>query len=167
MKTWVPLCDSVCLSQSPHLWSHTLIKMYTCISTCIHANWLPISALSLLHIYMQTWMSLCGIVCLFQSSHSSLACVHASVHVLISPWVSMSAPPNWNRGLTSKWRSNLQSEVPLPARGLTSDQMSYFQSPLIRGETYNWRWTSDWRWDLHLEVISPFQEDLSPPVGVT
>ena len=34
METWIPLCGSVCVSQSPYHWSHTLIKMYTCISTC-------------------------------------------------------------------------------------------------------------------------------------
>ena len=46
--------------------------------------------------------------------------------------------------------------------------------PLIEGETSNQRQdqlevgligggTSDWRWDLHLEVRPPFQKDLSAP----
>ena len=38
METWVLVCGSVCVSQSPCLWSHTMIKMCTCISTCIHVH---------------------------------------------------------------------------------------------------------------------------------
>ena len=40
METWISLCGSVCVcvSQSPYHWSHTLIKMCTCISTCIHVH---------------------------------------------------------------------------------------------------------------------------------
>ena len=39
MRTWVPLCDIVCLSQSAwDFWSHTFVRMCTCISTCIYAN---------------------------------------------------------------------------------------------------------------------------------
>ena len=36
--TWKPGCSCValCVSQSPCCWSHTLIKMFTCIRTCIH-----------------------------------------------------------------------------------------------------------------------------------
>ena len=33
METWVPLCVTVCVSHSPRLCSHTLFRMYTCIST--------------------------------------------------------------------------------------------------------------------------------------
>ena len=38
METWVPLCGTLCVSQSPSFWSHTLIKMCTCITTCLHVN---------------------------------------------------------------------------------------------------------------------------------
>ena len=46
-QTWVPLCGTVCLSQSPCLWSHTLIKMCTCISTSIHVHPTPNVSLTL------------------------------------------------------------------------------------------------------------------------
>ena len=39
VETWVLVCGTVCVSQSPCLWSHTLIKVCTCnISTCIHVH---------------------------------------------------------------------------------------------------------------------------------
>ena len=41
MGWWVPVCGTVCVSQSPCLWSNTLIKMCTCISTCIHVHVTP------------------------------------------------------------------------------------------------------------------------------
>ena len=41
MKTWVPLCDIVCLSQSAYFWSHTFVRMYTCINTCIYVHLTP------------------------------------------------------------------------------------------------------------------------------
>ena len=41
MKTWVPLCDIVCLSQSTYFWSHTFVRMCTCISTCVYVHLTP------------------------------------------------------------------------------------------------------------------------------
>ena len=41
MKTWVPLCDIVCLSQSAYFWSHTFVRMCTCINTCIYVHLTP------------------------------------------------------------------------------------------------------------------------------
>ena len=41
METWVPLCGTVVVSQWPHFCSHTLVRMYTCISTCIHVHLTP------------------------------------------------------------------------------------------------------------------------------
>ena len=38
MKTWVPLCEFVCLSQSAYFWWHTFVRMCTCISTCIYVH---------------------------------------------------------------------------------------------------------------------------------
>ena len=38
METWVPLCGSVCVSQSPCLWSDTLVRMCTCIRTEIYVH---------------------------------------------------------------------------------------------------------------------------------
>ena len=34
MVRWIPVCGSVSVSQSPYLWSHILIKICSCISTC-------------------------------------------------------------------------------------------------------------------------------------
>ena len=41
MKTWVPLCDIVCLSESSYFWSHTFVRICTCISTCIYVHLTP------------------------------------------------------------------------------------------------------------------------------
>ena len=36
MESWVPLCVTLSLSHPPWLWSHTLFRMWTCISTWIY-----------------------------------------------------------------------------------------------------------------------------------
>ena len=83
METWVPLSGTVCMLQSCHFWSYTLVSMCICISTCIYG--------------------LC--VCSNQpisSPTSSLACVHASVHVLISTYSPCQLNPlcivTWKHG---------------------------------------------------------------------
>ena len=38
IEGWVPLCFTVCVSQSPCLWSDTLFRMCTCISTCNYVH---------------------------------------------------------------------------------------------------------------------------------
>ena len=40
-ETWVPLCGIMCLSHSPYFWTHTLVRMCTCISTCIYVHPTP------------------------------------------------------------------------------------------------------------------------------
>ena len=41
IATWKPGYHCVCVSYSPCFWSHTLIKMWTCISTCIQVHLTP------------------------------------------------------------------------------------------------------------------------------
>ena len=38
MESWVNLCVTSCVSYSPWLWSHTLFRMCTCISTWIYVH---------------------------------------------------------------------------------------------------------------------------------
>ena len=38
IETWVSLCTTVCVYQSSHFWYHTLVRMCTCISTCIYVH---------------------------------------------------------------------------------------------------------------------------------
>ena len=38
IEGWVPLCFTVCVSLSPCLWSDTLFRMCTCISTCNYVH---------------------------------------------------------------------------------------------------------------------------------
>ena len=111
MSTWI-------LNSAPSL--HRYMEPgFTCVSLCecpshpscgptpwlkcVHASvhvymptCLPMYALPLLHSYMQTWVSLCSTVCVFQSlyfcPHTFLECTHASVWILMSTWLSMSAP---------------------------------------------------------------------------
>ena len=63
------LCHCVC-HPVIYFWYHTLFKMCTCISTLIYVlTWLCISAPSHLNSFMKTWVPLCGIVCLSQSTY--------------------------------------------------------------------------------------------------
>ena len=41
MDTWVSVCCTVCMFQSPCLWSHIFIKMCTCINTNIYVHPTP------------------------------------------------------------------------------------------------------------------------------
>ena len=41
MESWVPLCVTACVSHSPWLWSHTLFRMCTWISTWIYVYLKP------------------------------------------------------------------------------------------------------------------------------
>ena len=41
MEIWVPLCVTACVSHSPWLWSPTLFRMCTCISTWIYVHLTP------------------------------------------------------------------------------------------------------------------------------
>ena len=97
METWVPLCGTVCVSQSPYFWSHTLIKMCTCISTCIQVHLTP-EVLHPLCIVTQKHGCSCMALCmcpshLISGPTPSLECVHSSVHVLMSTWVPNSCAP--------------------------------------------------------------------------
>ena len=38
MESWVPLCVTLSVSHSPWLWSHTLFRLFTCISTWIYVH---------------------------------------------------------------------------------------------------------------------------------
>ena len=90
----VPLCSSVCLSQSPPFWSHTLFRMCTCISTCIYVHLTPVVAKPPMDSYMETWVPLC--VCLIHPVSGPilwLKCVHASLHVYRSTWLLKCAAP--------------------------------------------------------------------------
>ena len=41
MESWVPLCVTACVSQSPYFCSYTLFRMCTCISTWIYVYVTP------------------------------------------------------------------------------------------------------------------------------
>ena len=121
METWVPLCGTVFVSQSPHNCSHTLDTMFICISTCIHVHMTTHVCSTHLHSFMQTWVAL--YVCFSQPTSrptTSLACVHASVYVLISTWLPMSAHPLF---------SYIEAWIPL------CSTVCVFQSPHFRSNT--------------------------------
>ena len=54
----------VCVFQSPYHWSHTLIKMCTCISTCIHVHLTDHVCFTFWNSDMDIWVPLCGNVCM-------------------------------------------------------------------------------------------------------
>ena len=95
METWQPMCGIVSLSQSHFFWSQTLVRMCTCISTCIYVHLTPHFILTPLCII--TWKDVCPCIaqCEYFSKATSgptlwLECVHASGHVFMSTWFPMS-----------------------------------------------------------------------------
>ena len=103
METWVPLCTSVCVSQSSNFWWHTFIQMYMYMHQYMYTC--PPDYPCLLHpmhSYMETWVPLCGIMCLLQSSYfcfptlfwmcsyiSTWIYVHQTAHVYSTPMHSL------------------------------------------------------------------------------
>ena len=124
MESWVPLCVTLSVFQSPWLWSHTLFTMCTCISTWIYV-----------HLAAYVWSTPicivwwkpgcpCMAVCLCPSHLISVAtpcleCVHASVHEFMSTLHPMSGPPPMD--------SYMESWVPLCVNACVS-QSPYFCS---------------------------------------
>ena len=67
METWVPVCGIVCLAQSPYFWTHTLVRMCTCISTWFMSTWLSMFAPCPMHSLVESWVSLYVSVFVYQS----------------------------------------------------------------------------------------------------
>ena len=75
--------------------SHLISLPIPCLE-CVHASVhvfmstkLPMLAQPPMHCYMETWIPLCGSVCVCPSHHTTgprplLKCVHVSVHVYMS-----------------------------------------------------------------------------------
>ena len=96
METWISLCGSVCVCPSHPASGQT--PWLECVHASIHiyiCTWLPMSTPCPMHSLMETWVPLCGIVCLSQSPYSIplpwLECVHALVQQFMSTWLHMSA----------------------------------------------------------------------------
>ena len=97
------------------------------------------SALLLLHSYMQTWVALC--VCSNQPILFSMCtCISTCIDIHLTPHVSYTP---WNGGLTSDKRCHLQSEVKPPIGG----------------------GTSNWRWGLHSKKTHQLQLELHGSLG--
>ena len=98
-------CVALCVSSSPLFWSHTLVGMCTCISTCMHVHLTSMSAITPLHSHMQTWVALC----VFQSWHflsHTLIRMCTCIHACMCRWDTS----DW------KWEtSNLRWEIPMSA----------------------------------------------------
>ena len=81
----------MCVSQSPCLWSHTLVRMCTCISTWIYVYLTP-------HVWSSSCMAVCMAVCLYPRYLISvptpcLECVHVTVHIFMSTLLPILAQP--------------------------------------------------------------------------
>ena len=70
------------------LWSHTLVRMCTCINTCMHVFLTPLICSTPLHSCVWTCMPLCDPMCMFHFPLSapipSVECAYASIHALMS-----------------------------------------------------------------------------------
>ena len=139
MESWVPLCVTACVSQSPYFCSYTLFRIYmhqymnlcTCTPS-VHVNvhiFVPPGSLCLclVHPLCIVWWKPgcpCMAVCLCPSHLISVAtpcleCVHASVHEFMSTLHPMSGPPPMD--------SYMESWVPLCVTACVS-QSPYFCS---------------------------------------
>ena len=99
LESWVPLCVTACVSQSPYFYCYTLFRMCTCISTWILSTSLFMSGPPVIHSFMETWVPLYGSVFVSQSSHfcchtlfrmcmsiSTWIYVYLTLHVLSTPY---------------------------------------------------------------------------------
>ena len=70
MESWVPLCVTVCVSQSSYFcWSTPCLE---CVHASVHefmSTWLLMSGPPPMHSLMETWVPLYGSVFVSQSSH--------------------------------------------------------------------------------------------------
>ena len=99
METWAFLSCIISHHNHPPFWSHTLVRMCGCISTCIQVHLTPEVCSTPLCIV--TWK--CGFPCVTEcvcSNQSTpvptphcLECVHASVHVFMLTWLPALAKP--------------------------------------------------------------------------
>ena len=98
MESWVPLCVTACVFQSPYFCSYTLFRLCTCISTWIYVH---LAALFLVHPLCIVWWKPgcpCMAVSLSPSHLISVAtpcleCVHTSLHEFMSTLHPMSGTP--------------------------------------------------------------------------
>ena len=94
------------VSQSPCLWSHTLVRMCICISTWIYVHLTAHVCFYPMHSLMERWVPLYVSMFVSQSSHFCstlcLECVHTSVHEFMSIWLPISAPQPVN-SLMETW----------------------------------------------------------------
>ena len=95
VETWVPLYGTVFVSQSPHFCSHALFRKCTCISTCIYVIQSSKFCSTPLHRYVETWIPMCGMVCMFQSVHfwshtlfRMCTCIRTCNYVHLTPHIS-------------------------------------------------------------------------------
>ena len=96
-SVWHCLCVPVALLLSPTPW-------LKCVHVSVHvfvSTWLSMSAPPTMHNYMDTWVSLCGTVCLLQSSHFCFytlfrmcTCISTCIYLHPTPHVS-STPYRW------------------------------------------------------------------------
>ena len=107
MESWVPLCVTACVSQSPYFCYYTLFRMCTCISTWIYVH-LAAYVWSTPYAYFDGNLGApCMAVCLCPSHLISVAtpcleCVHGSVHEFMSTLHPMSGPPPMD-SYTESW----------------------------------------------------------------
>ena len=129
METWVPVCGAGCVLQSSHLWSHTLVRMHICISTCIYVHMTPNVTWN---IWILTWKHRCHCLCpshLISVPTACLECAHASVCVLMSTWVPNSA--------ASPLPSYMETWVPVCGTVCMFQSVHFWSHTLFRMCTWN------------------------------
>ena len=112
IESWVPLCVTACVSQSPYFCCYTLFRKCTCISTWIYVHLAAYVWSTPMHSSMEPWHP-CMVVCLCPSpvchlisvATPCLECVHASVHEFMPTLHPMCGPPPMD--------SYMESWVPL------------------------------------------------------
>ena len=129
MESWVALCVTACVSQSPCFCSYTLFRMCTSISTWIYVQLAAYVWSTPICIVWWKPGCPCMTVCLCASHLISVAtpcleCVHASVHEFMSTLHPMSGAPRMD--------SYMESWVALCVNACVSQSPYCFSYTLVR-----------------------------------
>ena len=104
IESWVPLCVTICASQSPYFCSYPLFRLCTSVSRWIYVHLLLMSGPPPMHSLMETWVPLYGSVFVSQSSQfcchtlfRMCTCISTWIYVYLTPHV-WSTPYGWLHG---------------------------------------------------------------------
>ena len=133
IETWVAQCSTVCVFQSPHFWSHTLVRMWTYISTCTYIYLTPhVCFIPLAYLHGNMGSSVWQCVCCNHSTSVPtpwLEDAYATVQVFMSIWLPVTPQTPMD--------SYMETWVPLCGTVFVSKSAHFCSATLFRMCTSN------------------------------